>query len=106
MQDVSAENREKLVRGMAAGAIATLLMTGLLFVAPVLGGVPDAAARAMAELRSSPLLVLIAIVVHFGYGSLAGAIYAAGASRVTLGSGVLFGAALWGVAVAVYAPLL
>ena len=105
MRDVSAENREKLVRGIAAGAIATLLMTGLLFVAPALGGVPDAAARAMAELRARPLLVLVAIVIHFGYGSLAGAIYAAGASRVTLGSGVFFGAALWGVAVAVYAPL-
>ncbi len=45
-------------------------------------------------------------VVHFGYGALAGALYAAGASRVSLSSGIFFGVALWGVAVAVYAPLI
>jgi hypothetical protein len=106
MRDVSEENRAKLLRGLGAGAIATLLMTGLLFAAPALGGVPDAATRVLAALRARPLLVLVALVIHFGYGGLAGAMYAAGANRVSLSTGLFFGAALWGVAVAVYAPLI
>jgi hypothetical protein len=57
-------------------------------------------------LRARPLLVLVALVIHFGYGTLAGALYGAAADRPSLGSGLFFGAALWGVAVAVYAPLI
>src|SRR5262249_48663730 len=106
MPDVSEQNRAKLLRGLGAGAIATLLMTGLLFAAPALGGVPHAAQRALHVLRARPVLVLGALIFHFGYGGLAGALYAAGVDRVSLGSGLFFGAALWGVAVAVYAPLI
>jgi hypothetical protein len=106
MRDVTEQNRAKLLRGFVAGAIATLLMTGLLFAAPALGAAPEAATRLSHALRARPLLVLVALVIHFGYGALAGAMYAAGANRVSLGSGLFFGAALWAVAVGVYAPLL
>jgi hypothetical protein len=106
MRDVSEQNRAKLLRGLAAGVVATLLMTGLLFAAPALGAAPEAAARLLQALRARPLLVLVALIFHFGYGALAGAMYAAGADRISPRSGLVFGAALWGVAVAVYAPLL
>jgi hypothetical protein len=106
MRDVSQQNRAKLRRGLGAGAIATLVMTGLIFAAPALGAVPEAELRVLTALRARPLLALVALAFHFGYGGLAGAMYAAGADRVSLGSGLFFGAALWGVAVAVYAPLI
>ena len=57
-------------------------------------------------MRARPLLVLVAFVLHFGYGALAGALFAGGAERVNVASGLFFGLALWGVAVAVYAPLI
>jgi hypothetical protein len=105
MRDRSQPPRDKLLRGLGAGVIATLVMTGLLFAAPALGGVPDATARVLAAVRARPLLVLAALVVHFSYGGLMGAMYAVAVARVSLASGLFFGAALWGVAVAVYAPL-
>jgi len=108
MRDVAEKNRQLLIRGVAAGTIATVLMTALLVAAPAFAGarVPEIAARAATALRARPLLVLVAFVLHFGYGALAGALFAAGAERVNVASGLFFGLALWGVAVAVYAPLI
>ena len=107
MRDIAEENRHKLVQGVAAGTIATILMTALVVAAPAFLGarVPEVAVRVLGALRARPLLLLVALVFHFGYGALAGALYAAGSRRVTVGSGLFFGLALWGVAVAVYAPL-
>lgn len=101
------ETRRKAVTGLAAGAVATIVMTALLFAAPALVGarLPEATARVIAAVTARPLLVAVAFVLHLGYGALAGALYGVGARRVTLGSGVFFGLGLWGVAVAVYAPL-
>ncbi|HEX9104408.1 MAG TPA: hypothetical protein VF997_19490, partial [Polyangia bacterium] len=84
------------------------LMTALLVAAPAFTGahVPEIATRAAAVLRARPLLVLVALALHFGYGALAGALYAAGSARINVASGLFFGLALWGVAVAVYAPLI
>jgi hypothetical protein len=108
MHDPSEENRRKLVAGVSAGAVATVLMTALMFAAPAFTGarLPDLAERALVALRARPLWVAVAFAVHFGYGALAGALYSAGARRVTIGSGLFFGLGLWGVAVAIYAPLL
>lgn len=107
MKDVADENRDKLLRGVGVGTIATILMTGLLFAAPALGGgAPEAVTRALATVRSHPLLVVLALMFHFGYGALAGAIYSTAVPRVSIASGLFYGAILWGVAVAVYAPLI
>jgi hypothetical protein len=108
MRDLAEHTRQKLVAGVAAGTIATVLMTALMFAAPAFaaGKLPDVAARVLAALGARPMLVAAAFVVHFGYGALAGALYAAGARRVTIASGLFFGLGLWGVAVAVYAPLI
>jgi hypothetical protein len=108
MRDVAEKNRQLLIRGVAAGTIATVLMTALLVAAPAFTGahVPDIATRAATALRARPLLVLVAFVLHFGYGALAGALFAAGAERINVASGLFFGLTLWGVAVAVYAPLI
>jgi hypothetical protein len=101
-------NRQKLLAGVAAGTIATTLMTALLFAAPAFAGarLPEIAARALAILRARPGLVGLALVLHFGYGALAGALFAAGARRITVAAGLFFGFGLWGVAMAVYAPLI
>ena len=107
MRDVTEENRRRLIRGVAAGTIATAIMTALLVAAPALSGhVPDVAARAAAAVKARPLLVLVAFLLHFGYGALAGALFAAATERVNVASGLFFGLALWGVAVAIYAPLI
>jgi hypothetical protein len=101
-------NRQKLLSGVAAGTIATILMTALLFAAPAFAGVrlPEIAARSLAVLRARPGLVALALALHLGYGALAGALFAAGARRITVAAGLFFGFGLWGVAVAVYAPLI
>jgi hypothetical protein len=108
VRDVADENRQKLMRGVAAGTIATVLMTALLVAAPAFTGarVPEIAMRAALALRARPLLVLAALTLHFGYGALAGALFAAAAERVNVAAGLFFGLGLWGVAVAVYAPLI
>jgi hypothetical protein len=102
------QRRQRMWSGVAAGTIATILMTALLVAAPAFTGlrVPEVAAQAAtAALRARPLLVLIALLLHFAYGALAGALFAATTERVNLASGMFFGLALWGVAVAIYAPL-
>jgi len=107
MRNAAEEKRRRLIRGVAAGTIATALMTALLVAAPALSGhVPEVAARGAAAMRARPLIVLFAFVLHFGYGALAGALFAAATDRVNLASGLFFGLTLWGVAVAVYAPLI
>ncbi len=107
MQDAAEQNRQKLIAGVAAGTIATIVMTALLVAAPALAGarMPEIAARALSAWRARPLLVLVGLVVHFGYGAFAGALFAAGARRINVTAGLFFGLVLWGVAVAVYAPL-
>lgn len=99
--------RRRLLDGMAAGTIATLIMTGLTLAAPALGGphLPEVAARALLSLKSNPMLLLLALVTHLAYGSLAGALFAVATEEVTLGRGLLYGLSLWGVAVAIYSPL-
>jgi hypothetical protein len=99
--------RQRLVDGVTAGCVATLIMTTLVLVAPALGGgrLPLRAAEALLSLREHPVYASLALAVHLLYGSLAGGLFAASARRITVGRGVLFGLGLWGVAVAVYAPL-
>jgi hypothetical protein len=99
--------RRTLVAGVAAGAIATALGTVLWLGGPALVGarLPDVAARALAALRARPPSLALVSALHLGYGALAGGLYAVGARRVSLASGLFFGLGLWGVAAAVYAPL-
>lgn len=107
MPDVIAANREKLLSGVLAGLVATLLMTGLLLVAPALApNAPEAAAGAGTVLRAHPLWALALLALHLTYGSLAGGLFAVGARAITVRRGVVFAGGLWGVAFAVYAPLL
>lgn len=108
MRNEADEQRRKIGSGVAAGAIATAVMTTLMAAAPLLAGAhaQEVSARSTAWLRERPLCLALALVVHFGYGALAGAIYATAVARISVVSGIFFGLALWGVAVAVYAPAL
>jgi len=106
-RELAERKRERMWRGVAARTIATILMSALLVAAPALAGVrvPEIAARAALGVSLRPAVVLAVLVLHFGYGALAGALFAAATERVNVASGLFFGLALWGVAVAVYAPL-
>ena len=87
------------------GTIATATMTMLVVGAPALAGARanELWTRALADL--APAWLAAAIVAHFAYGALAGALFVVGTRRVCVTAGLFFGLALWGVAVAVYAPL-
>lgn len=102
------DNRRKLRAGAAAGTLATILMTALLVAAPALTGakLPLVLSQIVALVAAHPWWLLAALAAHVSYGALAGALYSVATRRVTLASGLFFGLALWGVAVAVYAPLL
>jgi hypothetical protein len=77
--------RRRLIDGTVAGLVATLLMTGpVLFVGPL-----------------SPL----ALAAHIAYGAFAGGVYGIAIEKSSLLRAVVFGFALWGVALVVYAPL-
>jgi hypothetical protein len=99
--------RRRLTDGVLAGLAATLVMTALVLAAPALGGgaMPEAAARALAGLRPHPLLAFAALALHFGYGSLAGGLFAVSAKKITVGRGMIYGLGLWLLAVTLYAPL-
>jgi len=100
--------RRKLREGMAAGFIATLVMSVLLFAAPLLGGwrSSQASAQLLSLARAHPILFAAELAAHLAYGSAAGGLFAASARSVDVTRGVLFSLALWAIAVAVYAPLL
>jgi hypothetical protein len=101
--------QRRLREGLAAGFVATLVMTALMVAAPAMGGpaMPLAAARAALSVRThapAPALLLL-VGLHFAYGSLAGALFTAGARAITVGRGLAFGFGLWALAGLVYAPL-
>ena len=99
--------RGRLLDGLGAGLAATLLMTGAAFAFPAAGSaLPYFVTRILRELAEHPTWLALALSAHLGYGGLAGALYYGGARRVTLGGGLLYGLGLWGVAVAVYAPVM
>jgi hypothetical protein len=107
MGELVEERRQRMWRGVFAGTIATILMSALLVAAPAFTGVrlPELVARALGGMRERPLWMLAGVLLHFAYGALAGAFFAAATERVNVASGLFFGLALWGIAVAVYAPL-
>jgi hypothetical protein len=100
--------RQRLLDGIAAGCVATLVMTALILAAPALGGgrLPLRVAHALTALLHRPLAAAGVLGLHLAYGSLAGGLFAAGARHISVASGVLYALGLWAVAVTVYAPLL
>jgi hypothetical protein len=98
--------RQQLLDGLGAGLAATLLVTGVAFALPASGSpMPWWLMRLLRDLAEHPLWLALAMTAHLGYGGLAGALYFGGARRVTLAGGMIYGFGLWGVAVALYAPL-
>jgi hypothetical protein len=106
MPDIWTENREKMWQGFAAGTIATFLMTALVVTVPAFGApVPEVAMRLLRTMRQHPSWLACTLVFHFGYGSLAGALFAIGARHMSVSAGLSFGLLLWTIAIVVYAPL-
>jgi hypothetical protein len=105
---VDETTRRRLRGGALAGLLATGLMSALLLAAPSLSGEATvaASARVVALVAGHHGTLLLALLVHFTYGSLAGALFAVTTPRGGLGSGLFYGLILWGISVAVYAPLI
>jgi hypothetical protein len=99
--------RRRLRDGALAGLLATLLMTALLCAAPSLSGrdAAEASERLCALARAHAPAFALGLVLHFGYGALAGALFAIIHPGATVGSGISYGLLLWAVAVTVYSPL-
>lgn len=53
-----------------------------------------------------PMLMILAIGLHLGYGGLFGAILAQSAEPVTIGTGLVFGVALWALMQVTFLPFL
>lgn len=101
------QTRRKVRLGLVTGAVATICMSALVLAAPAFLGEaqPELLARAVATATAHPLWLVAALLVHLGYGSLAGALYRVAAERVSLRTGLFFALGLWGVAMTIYAPL-
>jgi len=101
----SEATRQRLLDGTVAGAVATLLMTFALLALATVARLPLRVALAVGVLRAHPLGALSALALHLAYGSLAGGLFAVGARRIGVGSGVTFALGMFGVAALVYAPV-
>ncbi len=99
---------KRLLRGVAAGTLATLLMSAVMVVAKRLGftgGLPPE--KVTAKLlnqagihRSAEQQDALATALHFGFGAGAGAAFALVAPRpawVRVPAGMAYGGAIWGV---------
>jgi hypothetical protein len=106
--DCAAICSRRVRKGVAAGVLATALMSGLLSFDPAFGraGFPEVGQRALAALRAHPSWALFFLALHFIYGGAAGALFSLLSDKPTAPRGLIFGLLLWGVALVVYAPLL
>jgi uncharacterized membrane protein YagU involved in acid resistance len=103
-----------IARGAAAGAIATLAHTAVMEIARRMGVLgeppPKKITRAVAGVEESgAALNLTTVALHFGFGAVTGALYAALHPRpesVTVGSGIRFGTLVWTSSYAGWVPAL
>lgn len=108
-----------VVRGMAAGGAATLVMSGVMLVSKSLGSmgtlpprkITDATLDALKVRRSRKQSRRLATVAHFAYGVGCGALFAAFEPRVRpplapAASGALFGIAVWALSYVGWVPAL
>jgi hypothetical protein len=97
-------------RGAGFGLVGTAVMT-LVMAVSALPGAPEAMRPFPVELarhffpRFHALpLTAVTVLIHFGYGAAAGALFAFLARPMSAGRGVLFGLALWVLMQATFVP--
>ncbi len=106
---------KRLLRGAAAGTLATLLMSGVMVVAKrlgLVGGMPPE--KVTAKLlnhagihRSADQQDALAAALHFGFGAGAGAAFGLVAPRpmwIRVPAGMAYGAAIWGISYMGWVP--
>lgn len=98
--------------GAGWGALATVVMSGVMLagvatgVSPMPKPIPAAlVARTLGPLPM-PVLLVLAVLAHLGYGAIAGAVLAGSLRRVTLWRAVGYGVVLWALMGLVWLPYL
>lgn len=105
--------RSPIARGFGWGLLATLAMTAVMLagllsgVSPIPRPIPIALAAWVLGAVPQPVLAVTGMVAHFGYGGVAGAVFAAVLGRRTgLLTGLGFGVLLWLGMGLIFLPLL
>lgn len=91
----------RLAAGAGWGVVATAIMSAVMLTATGVGispmpkPIPAALVSHTLGLAPSPLLAALAILAHFAYGTVAGAVLAGLVRKVTVWHGIGYGVALW-----------
>lgn len=95
-------NKNRIVKGFAWGVVATVAMSVLMLnatatgISPMPKPIPAAIiAKLLGEGTPQPLIMILAVLSHLGYGGFWGALLAAFVRPVTIGKGVALGVFLW-----------
>lgn len=95
-------NTKRLAVGFGWGVVATIVMSVPMIAATVSGlspmpkPIPAAiVGKILGPDSPKPLLMILTIISHLGYGGFWGAVLAGVAPRVTIGKGIGLGVALW-----------
>lgn len=95
-------DKTRLLTGFGWGVVATIAMSVVMIVGTITGMAPMPApipaaivTRIFGPDLPQPLIMLLAIVSHLGYGAVWGALLAAFVRPVTVGKGVGLGVFLW-----------
>ena len=100
-------------KGMLYGLLGTLLMSAVMLVgmgtglSPIPEPIPLAIAKELLGRMAQPILMLFAIITHFGYGAFWGAVlYTWTNTDGTIWHGLGWGVMLWLIMVLIVLPLL
>ncbi|PRW63044.1 hypothetical protein [Actinopolyspora mortivallis] len=108
----SGPTAHRLVTGLGWGAVATVLMSVVMFlgtavgVAPVPRPVPVALTSQTVGTPSQQVLLLLAGFAHLSYGAVAAAVLAGSVRRVSVRAGIGHGVLLWALMGLVWLPYL
>ncbi|MDS0296686.1 DUF6789 family protein [Halogeometricum luteum] len=105
--------QHRLRAGFGYGVVATIAMSILMLLALISGNspMPQPIPKAVVAhlFRSGlpkPMLMLLAVGLHLGYGGVFGALLARVARPVTIGKGLAFGVGLWVLMQVAFLPFL
>lgn len=102
----------RLLVGAGWGAVATVAMSVVMLagvatgVSPMPKPIPVALVARTLGIAPGPALIVLAVVAHLAYGTVAGAVLAGLAGRVAVWHGLVFGGVLWVAMGLVWLPFL
>lgn len=109
---ISTSTTDRIALAAGWGAVATLAMTALMLVGVTTGAspIPKPIPAALVEHTVGPLsrqsMIVLGLLAHVSYGAVAGGVFAAVASRVTVARGLALGTVLWALMGLTWLPYL